>query len=89
MTEIDHILECTAELIPAPRLQALHAAQLLTEAELGRVEDAIADAIAVMEVTPELPASDSYVGAVLKLLAFSKKIVGDVSFARQLRRHFV
>ena len=53
------------------------------------MEDAIADAIAAMEVRPELPASDSYVGAVLKLLALSEKIVGDVSFARQLRRHLV
>ena len=69
--------------------QVLHATQLLTKAELGRVEDAIADAIAAMEVRPELPASDSYVGAVLKLLALSEKIVGDVSFARQLRRHLV
>ena len=71
------------------RLQALHVAQLLTEQELAKAEDAIADAVELMGVTPELPANDSCVGAVLKLVALSDGMVGDVSFARQLRRKFV
>ena len=71
------------------RLQALHVAQLLTEQELAKAEDAIADAVELMGVTPELLANDSCVGAVLKLVALSDGMVGDVSFARQLRRKFV
>jgi hypothetical protein len=58
------------------RLEALHAAKLLADAELHAAQDAIADEAAGGE-------SD---GRVAKLISLSSKMASDKAFARQLQR---
>ena len=74
------------------RLEALHAAQLLTDEELGRLEDCVADAIeataACDVVTLESVHSSPVVGAVHRLIALSERMPKDAMFARQARRKF-
>jgi hypothetical protein len=59
------------------RLQAMHEAQLLTDELLFSIEDMIADC-----------ADTSNDERVSQLIVLSTKMVGDATFARQLRRRF-
>jgi len=65
------------------RLQALHAAKLLTEEEFGEV---VADCI---EVCPIANVEEHSVDKTLRMLWLSEKMKIDKPFARQLRRKFV
>ena len=75
------------------RLQALYAAELLSEAELHVVEDIIVDALELTTVagtmTQELMQTSALVVKVVKLVVLSERIDADVAFARQVRRKYV
>ena len=75
------------------RLEAMHAAKMLSDDELFAVEDCVADfaeARATCEVvTLEIVAANRAVGKAHKLVALSETMPGDGMFARQLRRKFV
>ena len=75
------------------RLEALHAAQLISDDELFAAEDGVADffeAKAMFEVvTMEVANANSAVGKVHKLVVLSEGVARDPTFARQLRRKFV
>ena len=72
-------------LLPAfgVRLQSLHESKLLTEAELFKLEDIIADSL---EEESSGGGSCGEQGA--KLVLLSERMVGDAALARQLRRKF-
>ena len=78
-----HEAERHAQLAALPALQSqlesLHAAKLLTDEELYRLEDAIADGV---------EAEDGSGEQVAKLVALSGRVAGDAALARQLRRKF-
>jgi predicted RNase H-like nuclease (RuvC/YqgF family) len=59
------------------RIEALHAAQLLTDAEMFSIEDVIADSLEAAT------SDDTRVG---RLIALSGRMTGDAAFSRQLRR---
>ena len=59
------------------RLQAIHAAELLTEEQLYAIEDTIADS-----------AADPDDDRVSQMVALSVRMAGDPALARQLRRKF-
>jgi len=61
------------------RLEAVHAAKLLSDEELFALEDAIADA-------DEAPDGD---GRVVRMVALSVRMSADAAFSRQLRRKFM
>jgi hypothetical protein len=61
------------------RLEGLHAAKLLTDNELYKLEDVIADSL-------EEEAGGG--GQVAKLVVLSARVAGDAALARQLRRKF-
>ena len=63
------------------RLQSLHASKLLTDEELYRLEDVIADSL-------EDDEGGGSGGQVGKLVALSGRMAGDAALARQLRRKF-
>ena len=65
------------------RVQALHAAQLLTDEELYRIEDVIADGCEVDD------GGDGGDDRVAQMLALSERMAAEVAFVRQLRRKFV
>lgn len=65
------------------RVQALHATQLLTDEELYRIEDVIADGCEV-----ETSSGDGGDGRVAQMLALSERMTAEGAFARQLRRKF-
>ena len=75
------------------RIEAVHAAQLLSEEERFALEDQLADfvelkasrALITREMSMHLPA----VGTVSKLVALSEGMANDAVFARQARRKFV
>ena len=75
------------------RLEALHAAQLISDDELFVLEDHVTDffeAKAMFEVvTMEVANANSAVGKVHKLVVLSEGVARDPTFARQLRRKFV
>ena len=75
------------------RLQAVHAAQLLSDDELFAVEDAIADFLEVKAacgvVTPMIVNTQDAAGKVHKLVVLSGGMADDAMFARQVRRKFV
>jgi hypothetical protein len=80
------------------RIQACHAAQLLSQEELLELEDRIVDAIeADWSRTIDAGArADGFASArasqgcvLAKMVVLSEKVVGDAMFARQLRRKFV
>ena len=75
------------------RLQAVHAAQLLSDDELFAVEDGIADFLEVKAacgvVTPMIVNTQDAAGKVHKLVVLSRGMVDDAMFARQVRRKFV
>ena len=74
------------------RLEALHAAGLLTDAESNSLEDLVADFIdvrstfgaATLDVVRSNPAADK----TKRLVALSESMPKDAAFARQARRKF-
>ena len=71
---------------PGGRLQALHTAELLTDAEMHAAEDVIVDCIEVRAKTPGAPAAVQAVDQALTMVVLSERLAGDAAFARQLRR---
>ena len=75
------------------RLEALHAAQLLSDEELFALEDCMADFIEAQAsydvVTMEAVNANRAIGRVHKLVALGEGMPSDAMFARQLRRKFV
>jgi hypothetical protein len=75
------------------RLEALHAAKLITSDELFLLEDLCADIIElgaeVGPLTTEMACTNRAVRQVSKLVALSSRIPGDAALARQLRRSHV
>ena len=75
------------------RLEALHAAKLLSDEELFVMEDAITDfaemKAAIGVVTTEMMHANHAVAKVLKLVAVNEAVPRDAMFARQLRRKFL
>ena len=75
------------------RLEALHAAQLLSDDELFALEDCVADFIEAQAsydvVTMEAVNANRALGKVHKLVALGEGMPSDAMFARQLRRKFV
>ena len=67
------------------RLTSLHEASQLTDEELFVVEDILADCVEVM-ASGSFVGDAAVVGEVAKIVALNERIVGDLSFARQLRR---
>ena len=68
------------------RMEALHAAQLLTDAELYSVEDTIVDCIEVLAKAPRTPATKQEVAQARTAVILSERLRADEVFARQLRR---
>ena len=76
------------------RLQALHAAKLLSDDELYTLEDLTADYLEFRcsvggVVTVAMTQVDESAGKLLKLVALSEGTVADATFARQARRKYV
>jgi hypothetical protein len=75
------------------RLEALHAAQLLSDDEFYRIEDCVADfldATASFDVvTMEVVNASDAARTAHKLVMLSEKMPTDAAFARQARRKFV
>ena len=77
------------------RLEALHAAQLISDDELFVLEDCIADFLEAKAtfglelVTAEVASAHRAAGKVHKLVVLSEGVARDPTFARQLRRKFV
>lgn len=75
------------------RLEALHAAKLLSDDELFVIEDLVMDFSEVRGtlgvVTMEAVHTNHVVGKVHKLLSVSEAAPRDATLARQLRRKFV
>ena len=74
------------------RLEALHAAELLTDAELGRLEDCVADGIEAIAsfdvVTMEVVNASDGARRLHKLISLGEMMPKDGMFARQARRKF-
>ena len=75
------------------RLEALHAAQLLTDEELFSLEDCLADYIEVKAscgvLTTETMQTNAAAAKLLKLIVLSEGLGKDAAFARQARRKFM
>ena len=82
------------------RLESLHSAQLLSDAEVYSLEDAVADyvelkaSMAGQVITEDLIYSSvaqacGAASRLHKLVTLSGSMAGDAAFARQLRRKFV
>ena len=75
------------------RLQALHAAQMLSDDELFALEDCVADFLEAKAsygvLTLEAVHAHRALSKVHKLLALGEGMADDAMFARQLRRKFV
>ena len=79
---------------PGTRLEALHSAGLLTEAELFGFEDRLADFLEIQTafgsaVTVELARTNEVVGKVQAMVVLNEGLTKDAAFARQARRKFV
>ena len=78
---------------PTARLEAMHAAKMLSDDELFAVEDCVADFVEARAscevVTMETVNTNRAVGKAHKLVALAEAMSGDAMFARQLRRKFV
>ena len=74
------------------RLDVLHASELLSDDELGAVEDCLADffeaSAGCEHMTMEMASMSRAVGTALKLIALSEGMTKDTMFARQLKRKF-
>jgi len=68
------------------RVQTLHEAKLLSEGDLGRLGETIADCI---EVLPAADVLERSVERTVRMSQLSEKMAVDASLARQLRRKFV
>ena len=84
----------TAEQLEAlqTRIEAVHAAQLLSEEERFALEDQLADFVELKALQPVLTREMLHVpvvGVVCKLVALSEGMANDAVFARQARRKFV
>ena len=82
------------------RLESLHSAKLLSDAELYSLEDAVADFVELKASMAGQPITQAMIYAPLarscctasklhKLVNLSASMVGDAAFARQIRRKFV
>ena len=71
------------------RLEAMHAAQLLTDEELFALEDICVDYIALGLVTAEMAGGNAAASKLLQLVRVSEGVAADASFARQAKRRFV
>ena len=75
------------------RLEALHAAQLISDDELFVLEDCIADFFEVKRsfdvVTLEIASTNHAVGKMHLLVLLTEGVERDAPFARQLRRKFM
>ena len=75
------------------RLEAMHAAKMLSDDELFAVEDCVADFVEARAscevVTMETVNTNRAVAKAHKLVALAEAMSGDAMFARQLRRKFV
>ena len=75
------------------RLEALHAAKLLSDEELYALEDCVADffeATAGFDVVPlSFVHTNDAAGKAHKLVTLSEKMPADAAFARQARRKFM
>ena len=69
------------------RVQALHAAQLLGDEELYRLEDIIVDG--GCDIDDGAAGGEGESRVVAQMVALSGRMVADGAFARQLRRKFV
>lgn len=69
------------------RVQALHAAQLLGDEELYRLEDIIVDG--GCDIDDGAAGGEGGSRVVAQMVALSGRMVADGAFARQLRRKFV
>jgi NAD+--asparagine ADP-ribosyltransferase len=74
------------------RLEGLHASELLSDDELGAVEDCLADffeaSAGCEHMTMETVSMNRAVGTALKLIALSEGMTKDTMFARQVKRKF-
>ena len=74
------------------RLEALHAAKLLSDDELGSLEDCMADGIEATAdcdaLTRDAVQSSPSMSRLHKLIVLSEKMSKDAMFARQARRKF-
>ena len=74
------------------RLEGLHTSELLSDDELGAVEDCLADffeaTAGCQHMTMEMASMNRAVRTVLKLIALSEGMTKDTMFARQVRRKF-
>ena len=74
------------------RLEALHAAKLLSDDELGCLEDCMADGIEATAdcdaLTRDAVQSSPSMSRLHKLIVLSEKMSKDAMFARQARRKF-
>ena len=74
------------------RLEGLHASELLSDDELGAVEDCLADffeaSAGCEHMTMETASMNRAVGTALKLIALSEGMTKDTMFARQVKRKF-
>ena len=74
------------------RLEGLHTSELLSDDELGAVEDCLADffeaSAGCEHMTMEMASMNRAVGTVLKLIALSEGMTKDTMFARQVKRKF-
>ena len=73
------------------RVQALHAARLLGDEELYRLEDIIVDGCDIDGAGGDSSGEggESRAAVVAQMVALSERVVADGAFARQLRRKFV
>ena len=75
------------------RLEAMHAAQLLTDEELFSLEDCLADYFELKAtysvVTAEMLHANADAVKLLKLIVLSEGLGKDAAFARQARRKFM
>jgi hypothetical protein len=77
------------------RLEALHAAQLLSDDEFFVLEDLCADIVELEsslpggQLTMEMVQTNPLATKACKIAALSQRLESDVSFARQLRRKYM
>jgi hypothetical protein len=76
------------------RIEAVHAAKLLSDDELYALEDMVADFVEFessigVVVTLEIVHGNESASKLLKLVALSERLVADSAFARQARRKYV
>ena len=90
--EQQHIVTKDQLAVLQTRLEVLHASELLSDDELGAVEDCLADffeaSAGCEHMTMETASMNRAVGTALKLIALSEGMTKDTMFARQVKRKF-